>query len=194
MRRIDAADDLRPELRIAAPADPVDAPAVLDVGGPRDRRAGAVAPAREDRLAEVGDQDRLRRRLGLRRDVAVQRRRVLDARALDRLDLLGDAHVDEVLDELALLRLLRLLHEDLRQRADVLDHVEAAVAGVGDHREQVAIGALHADARHRDARRAHVLTSSAMPSVGASPSDSRMTCFTFALMPWRISNASLRPG
>src|SRR5665647_39591 len=53
------AHDLRPELRIAAPADPVDAPAVLDVGGPRDRVAGAMAPAREDRFAEVGDQDHL---------------------------------------------------------------------------------------------------------------------------------------
>src|SRR5207248_7874271 len=115
------------------------------------RRAGTVLPACEDRLAEIRDEDHLALRLRLRRHVAVQRGRGIDGRALDRLDALVDAHVDHVLDELALLRLLRLLHEDARQRADVLDHVEAAIAGLADHLEHVAIAPLPADARPRDA-------------------------------------------
>jgi hypothetical protein len=81
---------------------------------------------------------------------------VLDAGALDRLDLLGDADVDDVLDELGLLGLLRLLHEDLGERADVLDHVEPAVTDLGDLGEEVAVGARDADGGDRDPGAAHV--------------------------------------
>jgi hypothetical protein len=48
-----------------------------------------------------------------------------------------------------------LAHEDARERTDVVDHIEASSAAIGDPGEHVAIAAGYADCRDGDAGRAH---------------------------------------
>src|SRR5690349_551831 len=50
----------------------------------------------------------------------------------------------------------QIIDEQLRQRLQVSDHVQAALAGVGDHCEERSIGAIDADRRDRDVVVAHV--------------------------------------
>ncbi len=86
----------------------------------------------------------------------MQERRALHTRTLDHLDSFDHMGLDRIFHQGRLLRLGGLLHEDARQRRQIVGHVQTTLAVVRDHVEQSAVSVADTHGGHRDPRAAHL--------------------------------------
>ena len=133
------AAEVGPELVVTLPGHPVGGPARLGVGSEHGRAAQPVLPAREQRIA-VQSEDGLRRRLGDEPRVALERRRRLDAGAVENFRPHGDGGRERFLHRGGAGVLHHVLQQNLLQAGRLIQEVGPAAGG---HRDLVEISAVH---------------------------------------------------